>query len=86
MNIINRGYGVNYNFTFEFINNNDIKLKYPNGFVLENHIICIDSDIETLNLINESFNNPLTKQFIKLFTTNGSLSVKDLNEYICLFN
>jgi hypothetical protein len=82
--IINRGYGMNYNFTFEFIDESLIKDKYPNGFILENHIICIESDIETLTYLNKSFNNPLTQKFINLFITNGALSIKELKEHIIL--
>ena len=79
---MNRGYGQGkYNYDFELI---DEKL-YPNGFICENHLLVIESDIETIKTIFYLLGTTKTKQFVNLYITNGAMSVSDLSNNILLF-
>jgi tRNA1(Val) A37 N6-methylase TrmN6 len=82
--IINRGYGNSkYNFNIEYLSSND----YPNGFILENHIIFIQhSNIEMLKYIYKLLTNKNTIKFINTYTTNGAINVNSLLNDICLFD
>jgi len=82
--IINRGCGNSkYKFNYELIN----PLDYPNGFILENHLLVIKSNnISTLQQIINSFNNQQTKDFINSYITNGAMNLNDLINNIKLFD
>ena len=82
--IINRGYGNSkYNFNVEFL----LSDNYPNGFILENHILYIQHENdEVLKNIFDMLNNKNTIKFINTYTTNGALNVNSLLNDICLFN
>ena len=78
--VVNRGYGIgNYSFNYCLI---DIEGEY----LIENHLICIksktDMDKEILlkkyDTIIKSFNNPKTKEFIKLYFTNDAINTHEL--------
>ena len=80
--VINRGYGQgNYKYDFELI---DEKL-YPNGFICENHLLVIESDIDTLKTIFYLLGTTKTKQFVNLYITNGAMSVSEFMNNILLF-
>lgn len=80
--IMNRGYGQGkYNYDFELIDEN----LYPNGFICENHLLVIESDIETLKTIFYLLGTTKTKQFVNLYITNGAMSVSDLTNNVLLF-
>jgi hypothetical protein len=81
MIILYRGHGVNYKFEFELINKNN----FPNGFLLENHVIGISGSENDLNKIYRSFNNQETIKFINLFIKNNSITINDMKNNILLF-
>lgn len=81
--IINRGCGNSkYKLSYELINPSD----YPNGFILENHLLVIrSSNNETLAQIITSLNNSQTQSFINSYITNGAMNLNDLINNIRLF-
>ena len=80
--IIYRGCGTNYKFEYELIKCCD----YPNGFILENHLILIKTNnSEMLNRINLILKSEKTKEFIKRYITNGAINLNDLKYNIQLF-
>lgn len=71
--ILNRGYGTG-NYTFDYCL---LSLDYE--YLLENHIISIShEDDGILSLIIKSFENPYTKQFIKLYFHNNAINITEL--------
>ena len=81
---IYRGHGgreSHFKFEFAMIDSND----YPNGFMLENHILYIYGDISVLNVLMRGFENEQTQLFINRYVSNGALSVKELMNNIAIF-
>jgi hypothetical protein len=81
--LVERGYGNSYSFNFVLV---DILLK---DFYAENHINVIypktPEAIINLEKVATSFKDGKTKEFIKLFIGNGTVSAKDLETIVPIF-
>jgi len=79
--LVERGYGNSYNFNYVLVNLKD--------FYAENHINVIypktPEVIINLEKVATSFKDEKTKTFIKLFIGNGSVSSKDLETIVPIF-
>lgn len=79
--LVTRGYGNCYKFEYIYIDN------YK--FYAENHINVITpltSDaIKSVKRVNDSFEDPKMKKFIKMFIGNGALSKTELEEIVPIF-
>jgi len=79
--LVTRGYGNCYKFEYIYIDN------YK--FYAENHINVITpltSDaIKSIKRVNDSFEDPRMKKFIKMFIGNGALSKTELEEIVPIF-
>lgn len=80
--IVSRGYGNKYSFEFSKISPTD----YPQGYVLENHLLAISGEDELLERVLKGFENDDTKRFIEKYVTNGALTINDLKNNICVFS
>ena len=85
--VVNRGYGKgDYTFSYCLI---DIKKPY----LIENHLICINKNkkmsnktlMEMYNKIINSFNNPKTVEFIKLYFTNDAINTYELENILPIY-
>jgi type I restriction-modification system DNA methylase subunit len=86
--VINRGYGVGkYNFTYCLF---DMDFEY----LIENHLICVrytktisNDELKVLyNKIIESFENNMTKEFIKLYFGNNAINTTELCEILPIYD
>tara|TARA_Y100000389_G_scaffold178316_1_gene191381 strand:+ start:7818 stop:9263 length:1446 start_codon:yes stop_codon:yes gene_type:complete len=88
--VVNRGYG-NGNYTFNYALINETS---DNNYLVENHVICIKPKIEKSKTelielykkIIKSFNDPRTKEFIKLSFTNDAINTNELQYSLPIFN
>ena len=85
--VVNRGYGKgDYTFSYCLI---DIKKPY----LIESHLICINKNkkmsnktlMEMYNKIINSFNNPKTVEFIKLYFTNDAINTYELENILPIY-
>jgi len=79
--LVTRGYGNCYKFEYIYIDN------YK--FYAENHINVITpltpDAIKSVKRVNDSFEDPKMKKFIKMFIGNGALSKTELEEIVPIF-
>ena len=85
MIVINRGYGVGeYKFNYCLLNESF-------DYLIENHLICIESIEPRDNLISEyqkiiaSFEDPRTVEFIKLYFGNNAINTTELNNVLPIY-
>jgi type I restriction-modification system DNA methylase subunit len=79
--LINRGYGNNFEFKYTYLKENI-------EFYAENHlnvIYSVENNNEKINIINKSLKNSKTKEFLKLFVGNGSLSKTEIETILPIF-
>lgn len=85
--VINRGYGKGeYNFEY-------CLLDIQNNYLIENHLICIEyltsnkkeESLEIYNQIIDSFKNPKTNQFIKIYFGNSAINTSELNYILPIY-
>jgi len=87
--VINRGYGVGtYNF-------NHCLIDTPKEYLIENHLICIKytkTKIESreelkkkYQMLIESFNDPRTHTFIKLYFSNNAINTSELSTVLPIY-
>lgn len=88
--VVNRGYGNGeYSFNYALINENS-----EQNYLVENHVINIRSKerkdkkelLEIYNKIIKSFNDPRTKEFVKLYFTNDAINTNELQYSLPIFN
>lgn len=88
--VVNRGYGNGeYSFNYALINENS-----DENYLVENHVINIRSKerkdkkelLEIYNKIIKSFNDPRTKEFVKLYFTNDAINTNELQYSLPIFN
>jgi hypothetical protein len=73
--LVNRGYGVGkYNFKWALITDQE--------FLVENHILCITGDKETLIKVTKSFENPKTQEFIDMYFKNNAINATELKHVL----
>jgi type I restriction-modification system DNA methylase subunit len=85
MIVLNRGYGVGeYKFNYCLLNE-------PYHYLIENHLICIESVeprenlLDALQKIISSFEDPRTTEFIKLYFGNNAINTTELNHILPLY-
>ena len=85
--VVNRGYGKGqYHFNYALID-------HPDPYIVENHLMCIyyrgELDrtqlLEKYGFIIQSFNKPLTQQFIKLYFSNNAINAVELQNILPIY-
>ena len=85
MIVLNRGYGVGeYKFNYCLLNE-------PYDYLIENHLICIetveprDNLLDALQKIIASFEDQRTSEFIKLYFGNNAINTTELNHIMPIY-
>lgn len=80
--VVNRGYGTgDYQFNWAFIN-----LGANQPFLVENHLICIESvDVSVYQRVLKSFADERTTRFIACYFGNGAISANELEHVLPIY-